>query len=225
MKSSYKSLLIKFSAGIIIVIAIGWIVKCQCLSLRALAPAAIRDYIQSFGKSAVLVYIIAYVLNTISVLPPIAPLSLAAGLIFGPFYGALYLMLAAVLGTSATFMISRYFARALVDRMAKGRFRDFDERLKANGFMTVFFLRVIPLLPYEVLNYASGLSKIRFKDYFLATLLGLIPGVAIAAFFGGSLGEIRVFKDILAPKFLAAGGLVIFMVLVPVIYRIIKRRK
>jgi uncharacterized membrane protein YdjX (TVP38/TMEM64 family) len=75
-----------------------------------------------------------------------------------------------------------------------------------------------------VLNYISGLSKIKFKDYFLATFLGLIPGVVIAAFFGGSLGEINSLKDIFAPKFLIAVGLMILIIVIPGIYQFTKRR-
>jgi len=224
VQKNYKSLLIKLVIGIVVVIGIWWMVKCQCVDLKDLTPASIRDYIQGFGKLAALVYIIAYILNTISVIPPIAPLSLTAGLAFGSVWGAAYLMLGALIGTSITFMISRFFGRSLIERLLKGKFRNLDEKLQKNGFMTVLFFRVIPLVPYEVLNYASGLSKMKFKDYFFATLLGLIPGVVIAAFFGGSLGEIKSFKDIFAPKFLIAVGLMVFILVVPTIYHVVKKQ-
>ena len=133
-------------------------------------------------------------------------------------------MLGALVGTSATFLISRYFGRSLVDRMLKGKFKTLDDKLEKNGFMTILFFRVVPLVPYEVLNYAAGLSKIKFKDYFLATLLGLIPGVVISAFFGGSLGEIQSFKDIFAPKFLIAIGLMAGIIAIPAVYQLIKSR-
>lgn len=159
-------------------------VKCQCINLKSLTPAALRDFIQSFGKLAVLAYIIAYSLNTVSIMPPIAAFSLTAGLAFGAVWGALYLMMGAMIGTTATFMISRYFGRNLIEKMLKGKFKDLDEKLAKNGFLTILFFRVVPLVPYEVLNYAGGLSRIKFKDYFFATFLGLIPGVIISAFFG-----------------------------------------
>lgn len=200
-----------------------WVVKCQCINLKALTPASIRDYIQSFGRLAVLAYIIAYALNTISVLPPIAPLSLAAGLAFGEVRGAVYLMTAAIIGTSATFMISRFFGRNLVKNILRGAFKNLDEKLENNGFMTILFFRVIPLVPYEVLNYASGLSSIKFKDYFLATFIGLIPGVVISAFFGGSLGEIKTFKDLLSGKFLIAVGLMALIIAIPAVYQMVQR--
>lgn len=210
--------------GVLIVLGIWGVVKCQCLNLRAFTPAALRDYIQSFGKLAVFVYIIAYVLNTISILPPIAALSLTAGLAFGEVRGALYLMTGAMLGTSAAFIIGRYFGRSLFEKMLRGKFKDLDDRLAENGFITILFFRVIPLVPYEALNYTAGLSRIKFKDYFLATFLGLIPGVIISAFFGGSLGEIKAFKDIFAPKFLIATGLVIGVIALPAIYQIVKKK-
>jgi uncharacterized membrane protein YdjX (TVP38/TMEM64 family) len=214
-----------FVIGIMIVLAVGWLVQCQCINLKAFTPAAIRDYILSFGQWAVAVYILAYALNTISILPPIAPLSLAAGLVFGAVWGSVYLMIAALIGTSMTFAISRFWGRKLADKILQGKFKDLDDKFEKNGFLTILFLRAIPLVPYEVLNYASGLSKIRFKDYFLATFLGLIPGVVIAAFFGGSLGDIKTFKDIFSPKLLIAVGLMALIIAVPTIYQMIKNRE
>lgn len=225
MDKSYKGLVIKLVIGILLVAGVWWVVKCQCVNLNSLAPAALRDFIRSFGNLAILVYIIAYALNTISILPPIAPLSLTAGFAFGAVWGALYLMLGAMIGTSATFMISRYFGRSLIDKILRGKLKRLDEKLSERGFMTVLFFRVIPLVPYEVLNYASGLSSIKFRDYFLATILGLIPGVVIAAFFGGSLGEIKEFKDIFTPKFIIAVGLMIIIIAVPAIYSAFRKQR
>ena len=71
-----SKLLIKLIIGLAVVLGIWYVVKCQCINLMSLTPASIRDYIQSFGSLAALVYILAYILNTISVIPPIAPLSL-----------------------------------------------------------------------------------------------------------------------------------------------------
>ncbi|PJC48857.1 MAG: hypothetical protein CO035_01255, partial [Candidatus Omnitrophica bacterium CG_4_9_14_0_2_um_filter_42_8] len=90
--------------------------------------------------------------------------------------------------------------------------------------ITILFFRIVPLVPYEVLNYACGLSKIKFRDYFLATFLGIIPGVIVSAFFGGSLGEIKSMRDIFSPKFLVAIGLMIFIMAIPIIYRVIRKR-
>lgn len=222
MEKNYKGTAIKLFIGVMLIAGVWWLLKCRCLNLKSLTPAALRDYVQSFGRLSVLVYIAAYALNTISIIPPIAVLSLTAGLAFGAMWGALYLMIGAIIGTSTTFLISRYFGRDLIEKMLKGRFRDLDGKLANNGFMTILFFRVIPLVPYEVLNYASGLSKIRFRDYFFATLLGLIPGVIIAAFFGGSLGQVRNIKDIFSPGFLIASGLAVFIIGLPAAYRLIK---
>lgn len=221
----YRSLIIKIIIGLLTVGGIWWLVKCQCVNLKSLTPASIRDYIRSFGKFAVTAYIITYILNTVSVFPPIAPLSLTAGLAFGAVRGAIYLMIAALIGTGITFMLSRFFGRRLVEKILKGKFRELDKRLSDYGFMTILFFRVIPIVPYEILNYASGLSKIKFKDYFFATLLGFIPGVIIASFFGESLGEIKGFKDLFSLKFLVALGFMVLIIAIPAVYQLIKNRR
>ncbi|NQU94654.1 MAG: TVP38/TMEM64 family protein [Candidatus Omnitrophica bacterium] len=216
--------LVKVLIGVLLVAGIWWIVKCQCLNLESLTPSSIRDYIQGFGTLAAVIYIIAYALNTISIIPPIALLSLTAGLAFGKVWGAVYLMTGAMLGTTSTFFISRFFGRSLVDRILKGKGKKLNELLERKGFVTVLLFRLIPIVPYEVLNYACGLSKIKLKDYFLATFLGIIPGVVISAFFGGTLGEVKNLKDLLSTEFLVALGLLILIIAIPLIYTRVKKR-
>ena len=118
-----KKLIIRLLAGLTVITGVWWLVRCQCVNLPSLTPAALRDFIQSFGSLAVIAYILAYALNTISIMPPIAALSLTAGLAFGEVWGAVYLMIGALAGTSATFMISRYFGRDFIEKMLKGKFR------------------------------------------------------------------------------------------------------
>jgi len=211
-------------AAVIAVFAVWWIVQCQCVNLKAITPAAIRDYIRGFGLWAPLVYCLAYAFNTILIVPPIALLSLSAGLVFGKIWGAIFLMTGAVIGTSGTFFLSRLFGRALVEKIMRGRLKDLDDLLEKRGFLTILFFRVIPLVPYEVLNYASGLSKIKFRDYFFATCVGLIPGVIISAFFGGALGDLRSFKDILSFKFILAFAALLLVIVIPVIYKSLKKK-
>jgi uncharacterized membrane protein YdjX (TVP38/TMEM64 family) len=211
-------------AGALFVLGAWWIIKCQCINLSAVTPAAVRDYIRGFGSWAAVVYVLAYALNTVSIVPPIAVLSLSAGLAFGKSWGAVFLMTGALLGTSLTFFISRLFARAFIERFLRGKLKGLDELLEKKGFVTILFFRLIPLVPYEVLNYAGGFSKIKFRDYFFATFLGIIPGVVISAFFGGALGEVRGLKDLISVKFTVALAALCAAILVPVIYKRLKSK-
>lgn len=150
-------------------------------------PEAIRGWIGQFGALGPVIYALLYALNTVTLLPPIGILSLTAGLAFGPAVGCAAIMAGAMLGTTATFFISRRLGRSFVDRWLKGKFKSLDERLGRRGFQTVFFFRMVPIVPYEPLNYLSGLSKITVREYAAATCLGLIPGAAAAAFLGDAL--------------------------------------
>ena len=217
--------LIKLTIGVFIVSVVWYFIKCQCVNFAVLTPSVIRDYMQGFGNFAVIVYVVAYALNTISIIPPIAILSLTAGLVFGKVWGALYLMMGAMIGTSATYFISRIFGRGLIESFLKGKFKQLDDALERKGFLTVLFFRAIPIIPYEVLNYACGLSKMKFRDYFLATFLGLIPGVIISAFFGGAIGNIESLKDLFSIEFVIALVLLGILIMIPAVYQYIKKKR
>ena len=181
-----------------------------------LHPSFLRGWIGRFGIWAPLVYVLLYALNTVTLLPPIGVLSLTAGLAFGPVVGFVAILAGAMIGSTATFFIARRLGRRFVERRLRGRFRSLDEALGKRGFATCLFLRLVPLVPYELLNYAPGLSQVRFRDYGLATFLGLIPGAAVAAFFGDSLTQP------FSPRFLAGAAALLALIAVPAVW--IRRR-
>jgi uncharacterized membrane protein YdjX (TVP38/TMEM64 family) len=221
-KMSFRILIIPGLAAGVLVFVAWWMFHCNCINLNFLTPAFIRDKVLSFGPWSMLVYIGVYVINTILVFPPNAPISLSAGLIFGPVKGAALIMISALIGTSLAFFIARMVERKFLDQFLQGRWKDVSDKLQNNGFMTILFLRIVPIVPFEILNYLSGLSRIRFKDFFLGTLLGMIPGAIVTGFFGGALGEINRLGDILSPTLLLGAGLVVVFVAVPGIYYYLK---
>lgn len=186
----------------------------------ALDPEVLRDWIQGFGAAGPFLYVLLYALNTVTLMPPIAILSLAAGLAFGKGIGFIALMGGALLGTTATFFLSRYLGRGFVEKRIQGRFKSLDEKLGQRGFPMVLFFRAVPIVPYEVLNYVAGLSKIRFRDYFWATLLGFIPGVTISVFFGDSLASLRSHPE----RFILALVALILLFVIPIVYMKVRRR-
>ena len=186
----------------------------SCFQLKSFSPEVIKHYILSFGPWAIAIYVILYAVNTVSLLPPIAIMSLTAGFIFGPWLGAAALMAGAFAGCTATFYISRVFGACYVEKIIKGKAKEFQETLDKNGFKVILFIRLFPLLPWEVVNYAAGLSRIRYREYILATMIGILPSVLAQTFFSDRLSRFNL-KD---PTVIAA--IIVFMLLAvaPFIY-------
>ncbi|GAB7388742.1 hypothetical protein BSNK01_25800 [Bacillaceae bacterium] len=185
--------------------------------LHQLSPAVIRDFILSFGWWAPLLYIFLYTIRPLFFFPAIL-LSLSGGLAFGPWWGTLYDLIGASLGSYLAFGISRKLGRDAMERWLGKRLRMIDERVQENGFRTILFLRLIPLMPFDVVNYGAGLSKIRFRDYALATVLGILPGAFAYNFLGHSL------HDMFSPQFFAALGLAVVLSLAPTCYKWLTKR-
>jgi len=212
-----RKLLLRLSIVLIAIIAIVVLYRqlcIQCVDLEAFKPSNIKSYILGFGPWAVIVYIVLYATNTVTLLPPIGIMSLSAGAILGPLYGTIGVMLGSFLGTSATFLISRKVGGPFVQRIVKGKAKDFQEKLDRNGFKAILLIRLIPVLPWEVVNYASGLSKIKYRDYILATLIGIFPSVLVQVYFSHSAVNFNI-KD---PKVWLAIGAFLLLGAIPAIY-------
>lgn len=175
-------------------------------------PDAIRAFILSFGALSPLIYIAIYSIAPVFMIPGTF-VSFVAGVAFGGLYGTLYTVIGATLGASAAFLTARYLGRDFIEGLLRGRLKIFDEGAERHGFRAVLFVRLIPLFPFNIVNYGAGLSKIQFRDFFLATLAGIIPGTFAYVNLGNSIMDIRSWKFVLALAFL------ILLVFVPVIYK------
>lgn len=143
----------------------------------------IKEFVLGYGIWAPLVFIILFTIVPLTLFPD-ALLAIAGGLIFGLYEGSLYIMIGALCGATLSFYIARYYGSWLREKLEGEKFLNIDNAVKKNGFLIIFLLRLIPLVPFDIISYSAGFSSVRYKDFILATLLGVIPGVLVYANIG-----------------------------------------
>jgi len=150
---------------------------------RGLTPEILRNYIGGFGYLAPFIYILCFTILPIAFFP-VPILALAAGLIFGFLPGTLYTLIGAVLNSAIMFLMAKVLAKDAVTNLLQRKLPenwssflfDLDEK---RGFGIIFILRLIPAMPYNLINYGAGLTSIKFSSYMLATILGILPGTLV----------------------------------------------
>ena len=166
----------------IAVLAIGAVVVFT--PLRAWAIALVT-WVKEQGPAAAVVYSAIYVVAAVA-LTPASALTLGAGFIYGVAWGSVVVVPAAVLAALVAFMIARRFARDTVQRrVATHRtFGAIDRAVGRAGFKITLLLRLSPIVPYGLLNYALGVTGVRFRDYAAATMIGMLPGTITYVYLG-----------------------------------------
>ncbi len=145
--------------------------------------AALEARVGGAGAAAPLIFVGLYALATVLFLPG-AVLTLAGGALFGPLWGTLYNLIGATLGAALAFLIARHLAGDWVQARAKGLRARLIQGVEAEGWRFVAFTRLVPLFPFNLLNYALGLTRIRFLPYVLATLVFMLPGAVAYTYLG-----------------------------------------
>jgi uncharacterized membrane protein YdjX (TVP38/TMEM64 family) len=137
---------------------------------------AFGHWIEGLGPAGYALYIAAYALVTVLMMPAVL-MMIAAGYFFGLLRGVAITSAGATLGACLAFLISRHLARRRVERFAAGypRYQAIDTAVGKKGWPIVFLLRLSPLVPFVVSNYFYGLTAIRFRPYALASWIGMIP--------------------------------------------------
>lgn len=147
-------------------------------------------WVEGLGFWGPVVFVFAYALGVVGFVPG-SILTLAAGAIFGLAEGTLYVFVAASLGACAAFLVSRYLARAMIEKRIEGnaKFAAIDRAAEEEGRKIVFLLRLTPAVPFSLLNYALGLTRVRFSDYALACI-GMLPGTILYVYYGTALRSV-----------------------------------
>lgn len=151
-------------------------------------PSAVqlRDWATSLGPWFPLAFLVAHIVVTVLPFPRTA-FTLAAGLLFGPALGVAIAVTASTLSALLALLAVRALGWQLSNLVSHPAVDAVDARLRARGWAAVLSLRLIPVVPFSVLNYAAGASSVRVWPYFLATLAGLLPGTAAIVILGDAL--------------------------------------
>lgn len=178
----------------------------------------IEDAVNEAGAAAPLLFVALYAVLTVLFFPG-SVLTGAGGLLFGTGLGTLLAVIGATTGATAAFLLGRRLGRRQVEQIAGRRIGAVDRWLEQNGFLAVLYLRLIPVIPFNGLNYAAGVSALRTRDYALGTAVGIVPGAFAFAALGGSL------DDPTSPEFLAAVALVLLLAVgAPLANRALRKR-
>lgn len=149
--------------------------------------AVLRSHVAAAGPAAPLLFVVVFALATLAPLPKNA-LSAGAGLLFGFSTAVAAVWVGALLGATAAFWLARSLGRDAVTRLAGDRVRRADDMLARRGMLGVLIARLVPVLPFTVINYGSGLAAVPFTSYASATAVGILPGtiayVALGAYSG-----------------------------------------
>ena len=176
---------VRIAAGLVLAAAI--IMAIVMLPLRTWA-ASLVGWIHGAGVLGIAVFVVAYVGAALLLLPGSA-LTLGAGFAYGPLWGTLLVVPTSVLAAVIAFAAARRGGRTRIVRRIERdpRFAAIDRAIGRSGFKIVGLLRLSPVFPYSVLNYALGLSGVRFRDYFWASLVGMFPGTLLYVYLGSAI--------------------------------------
>lgn len=146
--------------------------------------------VESLGAAGAAVFVAGYIVATVAMVPG-SLLTLAAGAIFGLVEGTLLVLLAATAGATIAFLIARHAVRATVVRRLgdDARFRALDSAIETQGRKIVFLIRLSPLFPFNVTNYALGVTGVRLRDYVIACA-GMLPGTLLYVYYGRLIGDV-----------------------------------
>ena len=146
-------------------------------------PAMLDAWLGSLGPWAPVGYIVLYALAAVALVPG-AIFGLAGGALFGAIWGSLWNLLGATLGATLAFLVARYIAADWVARKAGGLLKRLIEGVDAEGWRFVALVRLVPLFPFNLSNYALGLTRIPLQHYVIATLVFMVPGVVAFTWLG-----------------------------------------
>ena len=180
----------KLKPILLVVAAVLLLVAARAFDLQGVLRNVLA-WIAGLGTWGPVIFIVIYVAATVLFLPG-SILTLGAGFVFGVLRGSVIVSLAATLGATGAFLVGRYLARDWVSAKIAGneKFRAVDEAVAREGWKIVGLTRLSPAFPFNLLNYAFGVTKVSLRDYFFASWIGMMPGTVMYVYLGSLAGDL-----------------------------------
>jgi uncharacterized membrane protein YdjX (TVP38/TMEM64 family)/rhodanese-related sulfurtransferase len=184
---------------------------------------ALEQWVSDAGAAAPLIFIMIYAVATVLFLPG-SVLTLAGGVLFGPYLGTLVNLTGATLGALAAFLVARYLARDWVRQRTGRRLQALMNGVEHEGWRFVAFVRLVPLFPFNLLNYALGLTPVRLWHYLVATYVFMLPGAIAYTYLGYAGKEALAGDGDLIQTILLAIALLAVVAFIPRFVSILRRK-
>lgn len=195
-------------------LVLGAAIIAALLNRNALDTTALVQWITAAGWAGPLLFILLYALATVLFVPGTV-VTLAGGALFGPVWGTLYNLLGATLGAAFAFLVARHLGAGWVEQRLGGRLGRLVRGVEAEGWRFVAFSRLVPLFPFNLLNYALGVTRIPFAPFFAATLVFTIPGAAAYTWLGYAAREAVTGAEEVVQKIIIALALLATLAFLP----------
>ena len=204
----------RFFLRVVVFILLGAAISWGLLNKALINPTNLQSIIENAGFAAPVIFMLIYIISTVFFLPG-SILTLLGGALFGPVLGTFYSLTAATIGAMAAFLISRYLASDWVSKKAAGRTQQLINGVQNEGWRFVAFTRLVPLFPFNLLNYALGLTKISFSQYSIATYIFMLPGTLAYTYLGYIGKEAATGGEGLIQKIMLGLALLAIVVFIP----------
>lgn len=204
-----------------------WFDLQRFLTLEALKAnrQSLLDYYGTHKFIMIAGFMAIYIVQTALSLPGAAILSLASGAIFGSVMGTFYAIIAATIGATLAFLVTRYLLRDVVLNRFGSRLEGINRELETRGLSYLLFLRLVPVFPFFLINLAAGLTRLPLRTFFFGTMVGIIPGGFVYVNAGASLAGIDSLAGIASPRVLGSFALLGLFALIPALYHRFKSAK
>jgi uncharacterized membrane protein YdjX (TVP38/TMEM64 family) len=162
------------------------------------------EWVSGLGVWGPVVFVLIYAISAILMLPG-SVMTLGAGILFGLTQGIIIILIGATLGATIAFLVSRYLARDWVAEKIAGKekYCAMDQAVGDEGWKIVLLTRLSPMFPFNVLNYAYGVTRVSLRDYFFASILGMLPGTVFYVYIGSMAGSLAMVGEELRQRSLA----------------------
>jgi uncharacterized membrane protein YdjX (TVP38/TMEM64 family) len=202
---------------LILVLLLGSVIALQYVHLEQyLDQERLRQFGVSHGVLLPLMYLAVWAVGPLFM--PGLPITLAGGVLFGPFWGVVYTAIGSTLGAAVVFLVARYLARDWVmGKLAGTRLMSLDDKVARHGWKIVAFTRFIPVFSFTLLNYAFGLTRISFWPYLAATFVCMLPATIAFVYFSSNLLDLVQGK--ISSRLIIGVILIVVVSLIPVIYK------
>lgn len=190
------------------------LIAVTAITLRAakgLSIQQLRAFIESFEGLASLIFILMCTVRGLAFLP-CGLFSALGGLLFGPVLGTVYTLAGLTAGSVVTFYMARVLGKGWAQRVMGHSYDKYEGYISRDSFMSIFLMRVIPVLPFDAVSCIAGMSRAGAGKYAIATLIGSMPGVFIYVYFGDSIGSLSIQKVVFSVAVIAAFAIAPFFV-------------